>query len=100
MSYPGQLFSWSTLSVWFLFLQSIECLVSILKCLVEWSRELYVHPGMAANSDTVGAESVQAAFPLGMLLKICHARFSLCLSVLLQCFVLFFWLQGMYNLVL
>lgn len=37
-------------------LKGLECLVSILKCMVEWSRELYLNPSshVANNSDTPG----------------------------------------------
>lgn len=37
-------------------LKGLECLVSILKCMVEWSRELYLNPSsyVAINSDTPG----------------------------------------------
>lgn len=39
------------------FCQGLECLVSILKCLVEWSRELYIDPsttGLNAVSPITG----------------------------------------------
>lgn len=37
-------------------LKGLECLVSILKCMVEWSRELYLNPSshVASSSDTPG----------------------------------------------
>lgn len=30
----------------------LECLVSILKCMVEWSRDLYVNPNVQTNLGT------------------------------------------------
>jgi len=29
--------------------KGLECLVSILKCMVEWSRDMYVNPNLQAN---------------------------------------------------
>lgn len=29
--------------------KGLECLVSILKCMVEWSKDLYVNPNLQAN---------------------------------------------------
>lgn len=30
-------------------IRGLECLVSILKCMVEWSRDLYVNPNQQTN---------------------------------------------------
>ncbi|XP_065194608.1 brefeldin A-inhibited guanine nucleotide-exchange protein 1-like isoform X3 [Sycon ciliatum] len=38
-------------------LKGIECFVSILRCMVEWSRELYVHPGAPHASATTESQS-------------------------------------------
>jgi len=29
--------------------KGLECLVSVLKCMVEWSKDLYVNPNLQAN---------------------------------------------------
>lgn len=29
--------------------KGLECLVSILKCMVEWSKDMYVNPNLQAN---------------------------------------------------
>lgn len=36
-------------------IKGLECLVSMLKCMVEWSRELYINPG--SQSNLVGDDS-------------------------------------------
>lgn len=40
---------WSLLQELSLRKKGLECLVSILKCMVEWSKDLYVNPNLQAN---------------------------------------------------
>lgn len=35
--------------------KGLECLVSILKCMVEWSKDLYVNPNLQTN---LGEDSI------------------------------------------
>ncbi|CAB0036093.1 unnamed protein product [Trichogramma brassicae] len=39
-------------------IRGLECLVSILKCMVEWSRDLYVNPSIPAEQQVPQAESL------------------------------------------
>lgn len=38
--------------------KGLECLVSILKCMVEWSRDMYVNPNLQANLGKTTLRSV------------------------------------------
>lgn len=45
---------WTWLVLWYpqelsLRKKGLECLVSILKCMVEWSKDMYVNPNFQAN---------------------------------------------------
>ena len=40
-------------------IKGLECLVSILKCMVEWSKDLYINPHSQSN---LGKEYVEVAF--------------------------------------
>ena len=46
-------------------LKGLECLVSILKCMVEWSRELYLNPH--SHVSAAGAGGASLSFPLSSL---------------------------------
>ena len=37
-------------------MKALECLVSMLKCMVEWSRELYTNPHLADQFSIMGKE--------------------------------------------
>lgn len=45
-------------------LQGMECLVGILQSLVEWSRDLYVRPGVADLTGNQRTAGIETAFPL------------------------------------
>lgn len=36
--------------------KGLECLVSILKCMVEWSKDMYVNPNLQANLGECGVD--------------------------------------------
>ena len=49
-------------------LKGLECLVSILKCMVEWSKDLYVNPHSQSNLGKLyqAGQVLRRGFGLGM----------------------------------